>query len=65
VFTTLENAMTALAEGQRSRRERSLEWLTDAELQSAREHAQRASDQADRRLEDIDREEQRRSGNHD
>jgi anti-anti-sigma factor len=65
VFTTRQNAMTALVEGQRSRRERSLEWLTDAELQSAREQAQRASDEADRRLEDIDREAQRRSGNHD
>jgi anti-anti-sigma factor len=61
VFTVTENAMTALLEGQRAREERSLEWLTDAELQSAREQAQRASDAAGRRLEDISREEQRRS----
>ena len=61
VFTTSENAMTALLEGQRSRGERSLEWLTDAELQDARAQAQRASDEAGRRLQDIDREEQRRS----
>jgi anti-anti-sigma factor len=61
VFTVTENAMTALLEGQRAREERSLEWLTDAELQSARDEAQRASDAADQRLEDISREEQRRS----
>ncbi|HET7429244.1 MAG TPA: STAS domain-containing protein [Gaiellales bacterium] len=61
VFTTSHNAMTALLEGQRSRKERSLQWLTDAELQSAREQAQRASDEASRRLQDIDREEQRRT----
>lgn len=61
VFTVTENAMTALLEGQRAREERSLEWLTDAELQSARDQAQRVSDAADRRLEDISREEQRRS----
>ena len=65
VFTTQENAMTALVEGQRSRQDRSLEWLTDAELQSARDEAQRASDEAGRRLEDIEREQHRRSGNHD
>jgi anti-anti-sigma factor len=64
VFTTPQNAMTALVEGQRSRRERSLEWLTDAELHSAQEQAQRAWDEAGRRLEDLDREAQRRSGNH-
>jgi anti-anti-sigma factor len=63
VFSTRQNAMVALVEGQRSRRERSLEWLTDAELQTAREQAQRASDEAGRRLEDIDREQQRRSEN--
>jgi anti-anti-sigma factor len=61
VFTTSQNAMTALLEGQRSRQERSLQWLTDAELQSAREQAQRASDEAGRRLQDIDREAQRRT----
>jgi anti-anti-sigma factor len=61
VFTLSDNAMEALLEGQRAREERSLEWLTDAELQSARDQAQRASDAADRRLEDISREEQRRS----
>lgn len=61
VFTVTENAMTALLEGQRARAERSLEWLTHAELQSARDQAQRASDAADRRLEDISREEERRS----
>ena len=61
VFTLADNAMTALLEGQRSRVERSLQWLTDAELQSEREQAQRASDAADRRLDDISREEQRRS----
>jgi anti-anti-sigma factor len=61
VFSTSENAMTALLEGQRSRGERSLQWLTDAELQAAREQAQRASEQAGRRLEDIDRERHRRS----
>jgi anti-anti-sigma factor len=61
VFTTSQNAMTALLEGQRSRQERSLQWLTDAELQSAREQAQRASDEAGRRLQDIEREAQRRT----
>ena len=61
VFMLRDSAMAALLEGQRAREERSLEWLTDAELQSARDQAQRASDAADRRLEDIDREEQRRS----
>jgi anti-anti-sigma factor len=61
VFTTGHNAMTALLEGQRSRKERSLQWLTDAELQSARQQAQRASDEAGRRLQDIDREEERRT----
>lgn len=61
VFIDVDNAMTALLEGQRAREDRSLEWLTDAELQSAREQAQRDSDAADRRLEDISREEQRRS----
>jgi anti-anti-sigma factor len=61
VFTTSQNAMTALLEGQRSRQERSLQWLTDAELQSAREQAQRASDEAGRRLQDIDREAHRRT----
>jgi anti-anti-sigma factor len=65
VFSTTENAMTALVEGQRSRPARNLEWLTDAELQSAREQAQRASDEAGQRLDDIHREEQRRSANHD
>ena len=63
VFSTSHNAMMALVEGQRSRGQRSLEWLTDAELQSAREQAQRASDEAGRRLQDIDREEKRRSRN--
>jgi anti-anti-sigma factor len=62
VFTSVDGAMTALVEGQRSREQRSLEWLTDAELDSAREHAERASRDAGRRLEDISREEQRRSG---
>ncbi len=61
VFTLRDSAMAALLEGQRAREERSLEWLTDTELQSARDQAQRDSDAADRRLEDISREEQRRS----
>lgn len=61
VFTLSDSAMAALLEGQRAREERSLEWLTDTELQSARDQAQRDSDAADRRLEDISREEQRRS----
>jgi hypothetical protein len=61
VFKTSHNAMTALVDGQRSRKERSLQWLTDAELQSARLQAKRASDEAGRRLQDIDREEKRRS----
>jgi anti-anti-sigma factor len=61
VFSSPENAMTALLEGQRAREQRSLEWLTDAELESARDRAQRASEDAGRRLMDIDREEQRRS----
>lgn len=61
VFSSPENAMTALLEGQQAREERSLEWLTDAELESARDQARRASEDAGRRLRDIDREEQRRS----
>lgn len=62
IFVSAEGAMTALIEGQRSREQRSLQWLTEAELESAREQAQRASDAAGRRLDDISREEQRRSG---
>ena len=60
VFETREAAVRALVEGQRSRKQRTLEWLTDAELGQAREDAQRASDAASSRLEDITREEGRR-----
>lgn len=65
VFETRAAALRALHEGQRSRTQRSLEWLSDAELGQAREDAQRASDAATRRLEDISREEQRREDSPD
>ena len=67
VFSSLEAARIALMEGQRARGERRMEWLTDAQLLTAREDAQDRSDAAQRRLDDasrhldeIDREEQRR-----
>jgi hypothetical protein len=44
----------------RSTGRRRLEWLTDAELHTARTDAQAASDVAERRLDDITAEEQRR-----
>jgi anti-anti-sigma factor len=61
IFASREGAKTALLEGQRERDKRSLEWLTDAELQTARNEAQAASDAAKRHLEDITAEEERRS----
>lgn len=60
VFRTPEAARTALLEGQRARAQRSLEWLTDAELSEARSDAEAASDAAFRRLRDITHEEDRR-----
>jgi anti-anti-sigma factor len=65
VFESRDAALTALREGQRSRAQRSLEWLTDAELGRARRDAEQASDVAARRLEDISREERRRSDDQD
>jgi anti-anti-sigma factor len=56
IFTTHDAARTALLEGQRARAQRSLEWLTDAELTTARSDAQAESDTAGRRLDDITRE---------
>jgi len=60
IFASREGARTALLEGQRTRGKRSLEWLPDAELHSARTDAQATSDAAERRLEDITAEERRR-----
>lgn len=60
IFQHRDAAYTALLEGQRARAERTLEWLTDAELATARSDAQAASDAATRRLGDITDEEQRR-----
>ena len=61
LFTTRAAARTALLEGQRARAQRSLEWLTDAELNVARSDAQVDSDAAGRRLDDITHEEHRRA----
>ena len=60
IFVSRDGAKTALREGQQARDKRSLEWLTDAELQTARDDAQAASDVAERRLDDISAEEERR-----
>ena len=54
------DAATALVEGQRARTQRTLEWLTDAELTTARSDAQAAPDLATRQLDDITEEEHRR-----
>jgi anti-anti-sigma factor len=62
IFASREAATTALLEGQRARDKRQLEWLTDAELHTARTDAQAASDSSERRLDDITAEEQRRDG---
>jgi hypothetical protein len=55
-----DGAKSALLEGQRARDKRTLEWLTDADLHTARLAAQAAADSAELRLEDITAEEQRR-----
>jgi anti-anti-sigma factor len=60
IFSSRDGAKTALLEGQRARDKRRLEWLTDAELRTARTDAQTASDAAGHRLEDITAEEERR-----
>jgi anti-anti-sigma factor len=60
IFASREAATTALLEGQRARDQRQLEWLTDAELHTARTDAQAASDAAERRLDAITAEEHRR-----
>jgi anti-anti-sigma factor len=60
IFKTPSAARTALLEGQRARAQRSLEWLTDAELNVARSDAQSDSDAASRRLDNITQEEHRR-----
>jgi anti-anti-sigma factor len=61
IFCSRDGAKTALLEGQRARDKRRLEWLTDAELRTARTDAHTASDAAGHRLEDITAEEERRS----
>jgi anti-anti-sigma factor len=61
IFASRNGARAALLAGQRSRDKRSLEWLTDAELQTARDEAQATADAAERRLEDITAVEERRS----
>ena len=53
IFKLRAAAHTALVEGQRARTQRTLKWLTDAELSTARSDAQAASDAATRRLGDI------------
>jgi anti-anti-sigma factor len=62
IFTTGAAARTALLEGQRARAQRSLEWLTDAELNVAGSDARADSDAATRRLDDVRQEERRRRG---
>jgi len=57
IFASREGAQTALLEGQQPRDKRSLEWLTDVQLQTARTDAQATSDAAKRRLDDIKEEE--------
>jgi anti-anti-sigma factor len=61
IFATEKAAMLALREGQRRRTERSLGWLTDAELATKVERAQWASDAAAHELSDLRAEQQRRS----
>jgi anti-anti-sigma factor len=60
IFKTGAAARRALLDGQRARAQRSLEWLTDAELNVARSDAQSDSDTVGRRLDDITQEERRR-----
>lgn len=60
IFASRDTAAMALLEGQRARDQRRLEWLTDAELGSARTDAEAAVDAAGDRLEDIAAEERRR-----
>lgn len=60
IFKLRTAAHTALLEGQRARTQRTLKWLTDAELTTARSDAQGASDAANRRLDEITDEEHRR-----
>lgn len=60
IFTSRDGARTALREGQRARDKRSLEWLSDVQLRTARDDAQAAADTAQRRLADITAEEERR-----
>ena len=60
IFTSRAGAQTALQEGQQARDKRSLEWLTDVQLRTARDDAQAAADTAQRRLDDITEEEDRR-----
>jgi hypothetical protein len=62
IFKTGAAARTALLEGQRARAQRSLQWLTDAELDIARSDAQSDSDTVGRHLDDIKQEEHRRRG---
>jgi anti-anti-sigma factor len=62
IFKTGAAARTALLEGQRARAQRSLQWLTDAELNVAESDAQADSDAATRRLDDVRQEERRRRG---
>jgi anti-anti-sigma factor len=60
IFKTGAAAGTALLDGRRARDQRSLEWLTDAELNTARSDAQSDSDTVGRHFDDITREERRR-----
>ena len=60
IFKTGAAARTALLDGQRARDQRSLGWLTDAELNIARSDAKSDSDTVGRRLDDITQEERRR-----
>ncbi len=61
IFAAEKSAMLALREGQRKRTERSLGWLTDAELATKVERAQWASDAAAQELSDLIAEQQRRT----
>jgi anti-anti-sigma factor len=60
IFKTGAASRTALLEGQRARAQRSLEWLSDAELNIARSDAQSDSETVGQRLDDIEQEERRR-----
>ena len=60
LFSSLAAAQAALREGQKERRQRRLNWLTDAELVTEHAEAATASAEADERLSDVQAEQERR-----